>query len=127
MKWLTFEVQREPGFRFNLTDLIFIALLLLISTVLYLLAMPLLLVWLVLYLGLSFFLFCNVFRIGNHLEPWWYIPFALVAVWGIGWQQLEWMWLIVLTVLEPWKWMLIAYRIRRGNYVGVGYRKKCIV
>ena len=59
MKWLTFEVQREPGFRFNLTDLIFIALLLLISTVLYLLAMPLLLVWLVLYLGLSFFLFCT--------------------------------------------------------------------
>ncbi len=123
MKWRTFEVQREPGFRLNLTDLIFIALLLSLSSALYWLSMPRLLVALVLYLGLSFFLFCNVFRIGNHLEPWWYLPFALVAFWGIGWQQLEPMWWLILCVLEPWKWLLIVYRIRSAHYVGVGYRR----
>ncbi len=123
MKWRTFEVQRrEPGFRLNLTDLIFIALLLSLGCGLYLFEMPLGLVALVLYLGLSFFLFCNVFRIGNKLEAWWYPPFVLVAGWGVGWQQLEPMWWIILCVLEPWKWLLIAYQIRSGNYVGAGYR-----
>ena len=123
MKWRTFEVQRrEPGFRLNLTDLIFIALLLSISGALYFIAMPGLLVLLVLYLGLSFFLFCNVFRIGNRLEAWWYIPFAAVACWGVGWHQLESMWWIILFVLEPWKWLLIGYRILSGHYVGAGYR-----
>ena len=122
MKWRTFEIQREPGFRLNLTDLAFIALLLSISSALYLIEMPLPLVALVLYLGLSFFFFCNVFRIGNRLEAWWYLPFAAVASWGLGWQQLEPMWWIILTVLEPWKWLLIGYCIRGGDYVGVGYR-----
>ena len=123
MKWRTFEVQRrEPGFRLNLTDLIFIALLLSVSSALYLIGMPLGLVALVLYLGLSFFFFCNVFRIGNKLEAWWYLPFVLVASWGVGWQQLEPMWWIILCVLEPWKWLLIAYCIRSGRYVGAGYR-----
>lgn len=121
MKWRTFEVQREPGFRLNLIDLIFIALLTVFSGVLYLVAMPALLVALVPYLGLSFFLFCNVFRIGNRLEPWWYIPFALFALGGIGVQQLEWMWWGILGVLEPWKWWLIGYRIRQADYVGLGY------
>jgi hypothetical protein len=123
VKWRTFEVQREPGFRLNLTDLAFIALLLSISSALYLIEMTLPLVALVIYLGLSFFLFCNVFRIGNHLEPWWYLPFAMLAGWGVGWQQLESMWWIILTVLEPWKWLLIGYRIRSGHYVGAGYRR----
>jgi hypothetical protein len=123
VKWLTFEVQRsEPGFRLNLTDLIFIALLLSLSGGLHYLAMPFSLIGLVLYLGLTFFLFCNVFRITNRLESWWFVPFSLVAAWGIGWGQLEWMWWVILTVLEPWKWLLISYHIRRGNYVGVGYR-----
>jgi hypothetical protein len=122
VKWRTFEVQREPGFRLNLTDLITIALLLAVSSALYLIAMPLLLLALVPFLGLSFFLFCNVFRIGNKLEPWWYVPFAVVTVWGVGWQQLEAMWWIILTVLEPGKWLLISYQIRRGHYVGAGYR-----
>lgn len=123
MKWRTFEVQREPGFRLNLTDLIFIALLLSVSCALYLIEMPVGLVALVLYLGLSFFLFCNVSRIGNKLEAWWYLPFILVAGWGVGWQQLETMWWGILCVLEPWKWLLIAYHIRSGRYVGAGYQR----
>ena len=124
VKWLTFEVQRkEPGFRLNLTDLAFIALLLSLSAGLHYLGMPFALTGLVLYLGATFFLFCNVFRITNRLESWWYIPFALVAAWGLGWGGLGWMWWIILTVLEPWKWLLILYQIRRGNYVGVGYRR----
>lgn len=123
MKWLTFEVQRsEPGFRLNLTDLIFIALLLSLSVGLHYLAMPFTLIALVLYLGFTFFLFCNVFRITNQLESYWFIPFAVVAAWGVGWGELSLMWWVILTVLEPWKWLLIIYHIRRGNYVGAGYR-----
>ena len=123
MKWLTFDVQREPGFRLNLTDLLFISLLLSVSGALHMVAMPLALTGLVLYLGLTFFLFCNVFRITNKLESYWFIPFALVAAWGVAWGELAWMWWIILTVLEPWKWLLIFYHIRRGLYVGVGYRR----
>lgn len=122
MKWRAFEIQREPGFRLNLTDLVFIGILMSLGGLLHVMRLPWPLVALPPYLGLSFFLFCNVFRIGNRLEPWWYVPFALVCVWGIGWQQLEWMWWLILAVLEPWKWLLIGYRIRRGGYLGVGYR-----
>lgn len=123
MKWRTFEVQRdEPGFRLNLTDLLFIVLLLGISITLHRMAMPFTITGLVLYLGLSFFLFCNVFRIGNRLEAWWYPLFVVAAGWGLGWQQLESMWWIILTVLEPLKWLLITAKIRSGDYVGAGYR-----
>ena len=31
--------------------------------------------WLPPYVGLSFFLFCNVFRIGSRMEIFWYMPF----------------------------------------------------
>ena len=84
--------------------------------------MPFAVTGLVLYLGFTFFLFCNVFRIPHRLESFWFIPFVLLAVWGVGWGELVWMWWGILTVLEPWKWLLIIYHIRRGRYVGVGYQ-----
>ncbi len=91
MKWLTFKVQRTPGFRFNLTDLGLILVLFAIATILYILLPESSIFWMPLYFGLSFFLFCNVFRIGN--------------------------------MLEPIRWLLILYRIRKGPYVGVMYYK----
>lgn len=119
MKWLTFEIQREPGFRFNLLDLVLILLLAGLSGWLYQ-DIPGNTVYLApLYLGLSFFLFCNVFRIGNRLEPLWYVPFTLWSAYcfyyasdmGLYWQG-------VLFGLEPLKWCLIGYRVVKGSYHG---------
>lgn len=72
-----------------------------------------------LYVGLSFFLFCNVFRIGNRLEPIWYVPLVIVAAGSILCQNLTVFWLLVAGLLEPLKWILIAYRIWKGPYRGV--------
>ena len=121
MKWLTFKIQREPGFRFNLIDLLLILALLAMSigwrTVfpdqhLYLLP---------LYIGGSFFLFCNVFRIGNRMEPPWYMSFIVLTVYGFT--QPEFPWLLLLGVCETLKWTLIGYRIWRGPYVGAFHQQ----
>ena len=121
MKWLTFDIQRAPGFRFNLVDLILISVLAAVALGwrevfphqhLYLLP---------LYVGASFFLFCNVFRIGNRLEAPWYLSFVALTVYGFT--QAEFPWLLLLTVCEILKWALIGYRIWRGPYVGAFHRQ----
>lgn len=116
MKWLTFKIQRAPGFRFNLTDFILIAVLIAVTLgwravfpVQHLYLLPL-------YVGGSFFLFCNVFRIGNRMEVPWYLTFVVLTVYGFS--QAEFPWLLLLSVCEALKWGLIGYKIRRGPYVG---------
>jgi len=121
MKWLTFSVQREPGFRINLTDLLLITALVTASIGWHAHFPEQHLYLLPLYVGGSFFLFCNVFRVGNRVEPPWYIAFVLLVLYGFS--QPEFPWLLLLTVCEPLKWGLIAYRIRRGPYVGAFYRQ----
>ena len=116
MKWRTFEIQREPGFRFNLIDLSLIAALVAASTAWYALFPEDYLYLLPLYVGASFFLFCNVFRIGNRTEMPWYVTF--VAITAYGFTRPEFPWLLLLVVGEGVKWALIGYRIRRGPYVG---------
>jgi len=78
--------------------------------------------WIPLYLGSTFFLFCNVFRIGNRLEPFWYVPFFLSAVICLYQQDLKSFWLLVLWLLEPIKWGLILYNFRSPDYHGIAYR-----
>jgi len=123
MKWLTWKVQSEPGFRFNIPDLLMI------------LAAAGGTVWLYVtfpessvfgapaYLFYSFFLFCNVFRFSNRLEACWYVPFTALTVFTLSRHGLETFWWVVLLVLEPWKWMLVAYGMMRGNYIGAGYKQ----
>ena len=121
MKWQTFEIQRSPGFRFNLIDLGLIILLLGISFALHALLPDLSIFWIPLYLGSTFFLFCNVFRIGNRLEPFWYLPFFLSALFCLYQQELDRFWLLVLWFLEPIKWSLIVYNFRSPDYHGIAY------
>ncbi|MFC1589706.1 hypothetical protein ACFL3P_05510 [Pseudomonadota bacterium] len=123
MKWLTFKIQREPGFRFNLTDLGLIVLLCAVSSLLFYQIPDRSLFWIPLYLGLSFFLFCNVFRIGNRLEPFWYVPFTIITGISLYTFNLPLFWWLVLLFLEPLKWGLIIYHIKRRRYSGVFYRK----
>ena len=121
MKWLTFEIQHEPGFRFNLIDLLLIAALAAVSVGWRAVFPEQHLYLLPLYLGGSFFLFCNVFRIGNRMEPPWYLCFVALTVYGF--MQTEFPWLLLLAVCESLKWALIGCRIWRGPYVGAFYRQ----
>lgn len=116
MKWRTFEIQREPGFRFNLIDLSLILALVAASAGWRALFADDYLYLLPLYVGGSFFLFCNVFRIGNRLEVAWSLVFVALTAYGL--RQSDFPWLLLLVVCETIKWGLIAWRINRGPYVG---------
>lgn len=121
MRWLTFEIQREPGFRLNLLDLMLISVLIAASAAWYAVFPDQYLYLLPLYVGGSFFLFCNVFRIGNRMEVPWYVTFVALTVYGFT--QPTFPWLLVLVVCEALKWFLIAYRIRKGPYIGAFHRQ----
>jgi hypothetical protein len=123
MKWLTFKVQKSPGFRFNLTDLGLIVLLVATAASLYLYLPQYSFFAIPLYVGMTFFLFCNVFRIGNKLEPLWYIPFFVLAAWGVYTLNMQMFWILVGCVIEPLKWVLIVYRMKKGPYWGICYEK----
>jgi len=123
MKWRTFKIKREPGFRINLIDIGFIVALSTLSAVCKWLLPDSTLFLLPIYLAVSFFLFCNVFRIGNRLEPLWYIPFTITAMVCLFYNNFYAFWIVVLVFLEPLKWGLILWRIKRGPYWGVGYKR----
>ena len=76
-----------------------------------------------LYLAMSFFLFCNVFRIGNRLESFWYIPFTLIAGYSVYTMDMHLFWVAAAFILEPLKWILIGYRIKKGPYIGLMYSR----
>lgn len=121
MKWRTFEIQREPGFRLNLLDLLFLGLLAAVSFGWYQ-VFPEQHLWLLpAYVGGSFFLFCNVFRIGNRAEVPWYLTFVALTLHGL--LQPQFPWLRLLIVCESLKWALVLWRIRRGPYVGAFHRQ----
>ena len=119
MKRRIFNIKREPGFRLNIADALFIVFLFFIAYLCRIMLSDSSIFLIPLYLAYSFFLFCNVFRIGNRLEPYWYIPFTLLAAYFIYINNLFVFWLVVLFILEPFKWILIVRRIRQGSYVGV--------
>jgi hypothetical protein len=121
MKWLTFKKQIEPGFRFNLIDLIFLVFLIVLSYLIFTITQEKGFYLLPLYIGLTFFLFCNVFRIGNSLEPFWYIPF-LITFWA-GFYTRDNFWPLILLICEPLKAGLIIFRIKKGNYIGFFYKQ----
>ena len=121
MRWHLYRPRHEPGFRLTMIDIM-------------VLGMVCLLCWLgkeafsghhiyliPLYVGFSFFLFCNVIRIGNQLEVFWYIPFVVLSIYGLNRPEIYWA--LVLSVCEPLRGALIIYRLRQGNYVGVFYRQ----
>ncbi len=121
MDWLTFKIQRAPGFRFNLIDAALILALIAVSVAWSRVDSAQHLYLLPLYLGSSFFLFCNVFRIGNRIEPVWYLTFVALAVYGLSQERFPWP--LLLCVCEGVKWALIGWRIRRGPYYGAFHRR----
>ncbi len=121
MRWHTHGICHEPGFRLSLIDLLMLVSVGLLSwlgrdafTAHFIYLIPV-------YVGGSFFLFCNVFRIGNRLEACWYIPFVALSLYGLTRPDLYW--LLVLGVCEPLRILLVIYRLRKGGYVGIFYRQ----
>ncbi len=78
MKFQIFKVQKERGFRINLLDILFILLLIGASVSIYLYIGDLGHYFLLpLYIGFTFFLFCNVFRLKTKDELLWTLFFML--------------------------------------------------
>ncbi|MFC1857043.1 hypothetical protein ACFL9U_03335 [Thermodesulfobacteriota bacterium] len=121
MKWTTFRVQKEPGFRFNLIDFLLIAFLVLTSYFLYKFSPVKYYFLLPLYIGFTFFLFCNVFRIGNNLEHVWYVPFLFISI--VTYSNPDVYWKLVLCICEPLKIALILFRMVKGPYRGVFHQE----
>lgn len=121
MKWYIFKSQSEPGFRLNLFDLGFMGSTLVLSLAVRELIPGATIYLIPPYIAGSFFLFCNVFRIGHLLEPFWYVLFTALAIYTLSNNDLEAFWFWVLLAMEPLKWVLIAYRMIRGPYHGVGF------
>jgi len=123
VKWLTFKVQHEKGFRFNLTDLIFILFLAGLCAVIQLTVHDFRISFIPAYLALSFFMFCNIFRIGNKLEVFWYLPFVMVCAYCLHDLNINLFWLLCLLILEPIKWILITYNYLKGPYAGISFQR----
>jgi hypothetical protein len=122
MKLRLFKVQTEPGFRLSLADLSLLAILGGLSAWLRI-SLPENSLWpLPAYIGMSFFLFCNVFRVGNNAEAFWYIPFVACVLTGINFPDR--LWWIILAVCEPVRVAVIAYRILKGPYRGIFARSR---
>jgi hypothetical protein len=74
-----------------------------------------------LYIGLTFFLFCNIFRIGKKLEIFWYVPFVIITFFLFHRPDIYWK--VLLPVCETIKVVLIIYRIIKGPYKGAFCKK----
>ncbi|MBW2193044.1 MAG: hypothetical protein JRF27_04555 [Deltaproteobacteria bacterium] len=74
-----------------------------------------------LYVGLSFFMFCNLFRIGNRLESVWYVPFVIITLICLNRPDIYWK--RILIICEPLKIGLVIYRIKKGGYTGIFYKQ----
>jgi hypothetical protein len=121
IKLFAVKKHDEPGFRLNLADFIFIVFLIALSYIIFSLTKYNYFYLLPLYIGFTFFLFCNVFRIGNSLEVFWYVPFLGVST--CGFFMKDNFWPLVLLICEPLKAALIIFRIRKGNYIGAFYKQ----
>ena len=124
MKWLTFKVASKPGFRFNIPDIIFIFIIFGISFLVYsYLGDYGKLYFIPIYVGFTFFLFCNVFRLTNKLEAIWHIPFTLILIYSLYF-SIDMLWILILYISIPIKIALIVYRIRSDEYIGIFSEKK---
>ena len=92
MKRLTFDTQLDQGFCLNLTDLILLATLTIISLVIYTYATERYIFLLPLYVSVTFFLFCNIFSLGNRLDPFWYVPFTITVIYGFILWKISGLW-----------------------------------
>jgi len=115
-----FKVQKEKGFRINLVDIVFILLLIGFSIFIYTYLGDLGYYFLLpLYVGFSFFLFCNVFRLRTKDEMIWTFLFLMIV--GITFYFFPNNW-VIYTISSSFiiQTVLIVLDIGSEEYRGVG-------
>lgn len=114
-----FGIERAPGFRLNLTDLLVIAACVAASWWIRTDGSGFPLWWVPAYTAASFFLFCNVLRVGTLLELPWVAALALGCGLCLG---ADWHPATVLLLGEPVRLLVAWWSVRIGWYRGVGWR-----
>jgi len=115
-----FKVQKEKGFRINVVDIVFILLLIGFSVFIYTYLGDLGYYFLLpLYVGFSFFLFCNVFRLRTKDEMIWTFLFLMIV--GITFYLFPNNW-VIYTISSSFviQTVLIVLDIGSEGYRGVG-------
>lgn len=62
-----------------------------------------------------------MFRVGNRIEPLWYIPFGIAMMYSVYRMEVDWT--LLLLIFVPLQIALILYRVIRGPYLGILYEK----
>jgi len=117
-----FKVQKEKGFRINVVDVLFILLLIASSVSIYTYLGDLGYYFLLpLYVGFSFFLFCNVFRLRTKDEMIW--TFLFLTIVGITFNLFPNNW-VLYTISSSFiiQAILIVLHVGSEGYRGVGAR-----
>ena len=113
------KVQKEAGFRLNLVDILFIALLLSASYYLHeVLGSKENLYLLPLYVGLTFFLFCNVFRLRTQDELIWTLFFLSTSAITFNFFHENWV-IITIGLSTLVQLVEIVLNFRSEGYRGV--------
>jgi hypothetical protein len=120
MKWLTFKYRYEPGVRINLMDILLLFVVSLASYILYLIIPEPRVFLMPLYIGVTFFLFCTVFKVTWYDEVFWYLPFAIIMPYAL--LNVENFWFFILAVFEPIRAAVVIHRMKKGPYVGIFYK-----
>lgn len=123
MKIQIFKVQKEKGFRINLVDILFILLLILSSFYIYhevngmgyYFLLPL-------YIGFTFFLFCNLFRLRTKDEMLWTLFFLISTLTTMQFFENNW---VLYTILFSFSFqsILIMRHFRSEGYRGIWYKR----
>jgi len=113
------KVKKEAGFRINLVDILFISLLIFSSYYLYnLLGSTENLYILPLYVGFTFFLFCNVFRLRTKDEFLWTLFFLLVSTITFNFFRENWVF-TSMGLSSFFQFIEIVINVRSKGYKGV--------
>jgi hypothetical protein len=119
MKWLTFKQRLEPGLLINLMDILLLCLVSSISFIIYIIIPEPRIFFLPLYIGMTFFLFCTVFRVTWYDEVFWYLPFMIIMPYAVI--KIDNFWIFILCIFEPVRATIIVHRMIKGPYVGIFY------
>jgi hypothetical protein len=115
-----FEQRKEPGFRLNVADLALVAFCLGVSGYLWNVSDGLPVALVPAHVVATFFLFCNVFRIGRRQEFTWIAAYG-ATIFATVWMDLPFWW-TVLPISTACTAAAVAWGWASGSYRGIGAR-----
>ena len=117
------DPKRPAGFRFSIWDAVIVAVMAILTWRLWLVSE--LLVWLCPMTAGHFFLFCNVFRVGNRAELIWAIALLTNVAFWVFFGTLDWV--VIMWIQAPVTIAVIVWAILQKDYHGFGWtlRRRC--